>query len=460
MPASSFVTFPKPVLAAKGAICTTCLQKAEAPAKLNKCGGCKRTSYCSKKCQKKDWTDGHKRDCKIFIEVDGAFSDEKQPQNWEDYRLQVWRKVNAFRALCKQSKVTASNTERSLLYQPYCAKCYLSQQPETNKLIFCTTCQIASYCTLCSPSSASHTHSCPTLHRIATAETFSISHYLSTGQTSLGMPTSIPRSTYRPLSSISTWIDYFTLLSDKSSLVSGKVTPDLKPLGTGNEQISNALIAASDKNTMMLTILAALEVVFQDDLATKDSLTLHILGATATELDALMLFEELLHLLPNLKTLHCVFIGPQLPNPLYGDERVVLDCCPVCTNQTRKRSMSMFQGTYHEYIASHPFTQEHNSTPDLAVAFHSGHSQEAQLEWEPTIKLLAEARFPTLFTTYNEKEMREETEGLARMGAGFSKEGERNQWMGMRMLLDPLEESEGSVYANNMFWYVVQGRRG
>ncbi|PVH76914.1 hypothetical protein DL98DRAFT_574081 [Cadophora sp. DSE1049] len=451
MSMSNFLTFPKPVLAAKGAICMTCLQQFT---KLNKCGSCKRTSYCSQKCQKKDWSDGHKRICKILVEMNGLFSDETESRTWKEYRLQVWSTVNVFRSRCQEKQIIASNDERILLYQPYCAKCYRSQNQLTNedKLKLCPTCNIAAYCSCCT-ASPSHDHSCPQLTSIAKAELFSIQHYLHTGETSLGMLTEIPRSTYRPLSTAASWYDYFTTISDKGPSISGKVSPDLKPLN-GHEQASNALIAASDKNTMILTIIAALGVVFPD-LANKESITLHLIGATAKELDALMLFEEILHLLPSFKSFHCAFIGPQLPTPVDGGRKMDLDCCPPCTNAKRGRSVSMFKGPYHEYIKDAVF-----SPPDLGVVFHSGHSQEAQEQWRPSIEYLMGAGFPTVFTTFNEKEMREETEGLRGNGAMFVREGERNRWMGLRSLLDPLEEVEASVYNNNQYWYIISGKKG
>ncbi|KAK0124694.1 hypothetical protein ONS95_009638 [Cadophora gregata] len=447
MPMSNFLTFPKPVLASKGAICTTCLQQFP---KLNKCGGCKRTSYCSQKCQKKDWSEGHRKFCRVFVEMNEHFSDNTGSRTWKEYRLQVWSIVDAFRSRCEENQILASNEARMLLYQPYCANCYRSQNqlPKEDKLKLCSTCNIAAYCRSCTL----HDHSCLKLTSISKAELFSIHHYLQTGETSLGMPTEIPRSIYRPLSTANSWYDYFTSISDKRPLLSGKITSDLNPL-SGSEQVSNVLIAATDKNTMILTIIAALEAVFSD-LANKKSITLHIIGATAKELDALMLFEEILHLLPNLKSLHCSFIGPQLPMPIDGGRKTDLDCCPPCTNAARTRSMSMFKGPYHDYTQDPTF-----SLPDLGVVFHSGHSQEAQEEWRPSIEYLVTAEFPTVFTTFNEKEMREETEGLRGKGAGFVKEGERNRWMGERPLLDPLEEVEGSVYNNNQYWYIISGKK-
>ncbi|KAG4442322.1 hypothetical protein IFR05_002173 [Cadophora sp. M221] len=406
--------------------------------------------YCSQKCQKKDWTDGHKKICKILVETNSFFSAPPESQHWIEYREQVWSAVIAFRSLCEQNRVNASNSARILLYQPYCAKCYRSQLVNGDKLKLCPVCHIASYCTSCS--STSHNHSCAKLTSIAEAEFFAINHYLKTGETSLGMATEIPRSTYRPLSTASSWFDYFNTISDKGLLIAGKVFADLEPIH-GNEHISRTLIAASDKNTMILTIIAALEAILPD-LANKESITLHIIGATAKELDALMLFEEMLHLLPELRSLHCSFVGPQLPTPTDGVERIELDCCPPCKNARRARSMSMFKGTYYEYAKDAAFEK-----PDLGVVFHSGHSQEAQELWRPSIEMLVSAGYPTVFTTFNEKEMREETEGLRKIGAAFLKEGERNKWMGLRPLLDPLEEVELNVFNNNQYWYIISGKK-
>ena len=235
-------------------------------------------------------------------------------------------------------------------------------------------------------------------------------------------------------------------------MVAGTVSPDLRPLFDDAKMTSSALIAATDKDTIVLTILAALEVICHD-LATRETIRLHFIGATARELDALMVFEEMLHLLPSLRELHCSFVGMELPRPM-DFERVVLDCCETCTTAKRTRSMDAWKGTYHGYIKTDKYVK-----PDLAVAFHSGHSMEAVEDWAPTIKHLVDAEHHTMFTTYNEQEMLDETEALRKFEARFVREGEKNRWKGMRPMLESMEEVEDSVYYYNQYWYIVTGRK-
>lgn len=216
------------------------------------------------------------------------------------------------------------------------------------------------------------------------------------------------------------------------------------------EDMAAALRNATDKLSMVITILAGLEAVFGKELEHKTSLTIHLIGATAKELDALMLFEELLHLLPNLKSIHTQFIGLELPRPVDSGS-TELDCCEPCQAPKRTRSMGMLKGSYTDYVRS----QQVFRAPDMAVLFHTGHSQEAVQEWKPTIRYLAHASFPSLFTSYNRKEMEEETAGLKGMGAKFIVEGVENRWRGLRPLLEVAEEREGATFFMNGFWYVV-----
>lgn len=115
----------------------------------------------------------------------------------------------------------------------------------------------------------------------------------------------------------------------------------------------------------------------------------------------------------------------------------------------------MFKGSYTDYMRA----QQVFRAPDMAVLFHTGHSQEAVEEWKPTVRYLAHAPFPSLFTSYNRKEMEEETAGLKAQGTRFVVEGVENRWRGLRPLLEVAEEREGATFFMNGFWYVVAAEK-
>lgn len=208
---------------------------------------------------------------------------------------------------------------------------------EDEKLTICDDCKLVHHCTACNTSVAMHEAECPKLKEVFVAEAFAIQHYLETGETTVQMPTQKPRQIYIPLSTAESWYDYFTKISDKT-MVTGLLSHDLKPLA-GNKEMASALRASTERSSIMLTIIAALEAIFRERLATVTSLNLHLIGADSVELEALMLFEEILHLLPALKILDCSFVGLDLPKPIGTEEKLMLDCCNDCARAGRTRSI-------------------------------------------------------------------------------------------------------------------------
>jgi splicing suppressor protein 51 len=203
---------------------------------------------------------------------------------------------------------------------------------------------------------------------------------------------------------------------------------------------------------MPLTVLAALEAVFPV-LSIRETVKLHFMGAATRELTSLVVFEGLLHLLPSLKQLELTFVGLGLPAKQSTEsDFATLDCCPECTSKGRTRSLRLWKGAYHDYIKKGVYGK-----PDLAVAFHTGFSREMQMEWLPTIKHVATAPHPTLFTPYNDSELREEIEILENLGARLSKAGGLNKWRGMTPVLDVAAEKPNKAYFSNYYWYIVAG---
>jgi len=222
------------------------------------------------------------------------------------------------------------------------------------------------------------------------------------------------------------------------------------------ERMRMFLLFATDNLTMPLTILSALEDIKWE----KPQLNIHIVGATSRELVGIGNFEEIVHLLPGLRSLHITAAGPALAGGDLGQQgspflpKTPVDCCPACKADGRTRTISIYQGLYHDFANS-----SHYEKPDLAVLFNSGwvDGDDAESDWAPTIKLLAGGDVPALFTTYNEQEAFNESFKLKAMGAKFLVEAGKNKWSGLVPTPEFIDEEFG-MWFQNACRYVIKGR--
>ncbi|KAI4171332.1 MAG: hypothetical protein LQ346_008751 [Caloplaca aetnensis] len=192
------------------------------------------------------------------------------------------------------------------------------------------------------------------------------------------------------------------------------------------------------------------------DLASRTRLTIHVIGATEREIVLLRLNEELLHLLPNLKSVIVGYIGPDVPTlSIPPGQLVSTQCCPVCTSEGRQRQIFLRRELYHECSATDLFS---HSPPDLIVACNSGHADDEIDSWRPTLSRVLDMDTPAVFTTYNEREARDEEAVLSSIGARFLQTREENRWRGMVPKLENFG-ARYEVFYYNYFNYVVKGRR-
>ncbi|KAK5018077.1 hypothetical protein LTR16_001988 [Cryomyces antarcticus] len=216
------------------------------------------------------------------------------------------------------------------------------------------------------------------------------------------------------------------------------------------------LFLATEAMTIPLTILAGLEDVLPE-LPDAQSLSIHIVGAAGKEFANLMLFEELLHLLPSLIYLRVVTIGPRSPGESAGQtgglsQEVSMACCSICESQGRRRTVTSYRGLYHDYARTSQYQK-----PDLAVLFHSGRSQAEGASWAPTTRFLVDSATATLCTTYTNREALEEVAELDHLGARMIVRPEVNRWKALPPLPDFLER-EHTVYYHNFYRYIFQGK--
>ena len=298
---------------------------------------------------------------------------------------------------------------------------------------------------------------------------YRIKLFAQSGQAQCRAPTETPRSEYLNLSSVSNWIDYLTRVSDKDFLQSFtdqhisllNVHEWKYPENFDLDQRSDAKhvlmyhLLATDTLTMPLSIVAALEDSNREIL-TKQTISVHIVGADIKELLNLMIFEEMLHLLPSLTHLRITLIGTLKvddPNDRLSQE-IPTNVCQSCSQDARTRTTTVYQGFYHDF-ATNPKYQR----PDIAVLFHSGRTQAAQASWRPTTRFLVESGSLTLCTTYNLGEATEEAAELDSLGANFIVRPEVNKWQSLFPLPDFNEGPEHGLYYHNFCRYIFQGRR-
>ncbi|KAJ7607994.1 hypothetical protein DFH06DRAFT_1249125, partial [Mycena polygramma] len=166
--------------------------------------------------------------------------------------------------------------------------------------------------------------------------------------------------------------------------------------------------AASDNLSMPMTILYALEQLNNDDAWTrKHTLTIHMIGASEKEIDGVEAFEEILHRVPEVKTLKLVLCGPEMPCGR-APQTITIKTCSDCTRRGRKRVHEQANDMYHGFVRAKGSKFE---APDLCIAFNSGASEESSHTWPATFKILVDRKIPSVFTSYS----RDEAEGEAKM---------------------------------------------
>lgn len=213
---------------------------------------------------------------------------------------------------------------------------------------------------------------------------------------------------------------------------------------------------ATDTLTMPLTIISALEGL---QYLNKSTLKLHLLGATGREFLAMSAFEEILHLVPGIKSLEITAVGPS--SLLYGHDsdnyaaKVDLPCCNACKSKRRSRPLASYQGLYHDFAKS-----RHHEKPDLIVAFNSGcaDGDDADTDWAKTLRFIVESDAPALFTTYNPREASNEQAKWKALGAEFVVEPEMNKWSSLIPMPEFLDEEYGIFY-QNYYRYIIKGRQ-
>ena len=206
---------------------------------------------------------------------------------------------------------------------------------------------------------------CPQLQHLAFAEILLSHHNRETGEARLMCPMMVPAKTYKPLSALHSWKFYFKEVSGYP--YGDFITEAFNPISDHTASVRNCHLAkvATEVSTYSLTIVAGLEAAIPD-LANQEKSTIHVIGATNEEVFIVGMTEDLLHLLPNLKTIIVGYIGPGTPTlDSKAPQLLGMECCPKCQEMHKLRRISVERRLYHNFRDQSPFSAHH-------ARFHSG----------------------------------------------------------------------------------------
>ncbi|XP_043936597.1 putative protein MSS51 homolog, mitochondrial [Protopterus annectens] len=214
----------------------------------------------------------------------------------------------------------------------------------------------------------------------------------------------------KPISEIKSWDDWFAMqenLDDRLNTILACRYMNIlwsnagKPRPEDGELIQSVKRVTSEFMSRPLTIGFGLHS-FSIDYHTKP-VTVHVVGASHTEtLNARVTdYDELARMFPGNQGIEVVMIGPEVvdgpimrpPLRAYGPKGRVY--------------VSSFKSLYHIFWETMVET-ERASRPDIVVGFHPGfHASQGLAEgWLPTLLLLRDFKIPSIFTMYNDQELK------------------------------------------------------
>ncbi|XP_020286368.1 uncharacterized protein LOC109855998 isoform X2 [Pseudomyrmex gracilis] len=386
------------------------------------CSGCKLISYCGQDHQKLHWPQ-HKDLCRAVRYMRETYPSEFSSSEEEKAMMQL---------VMLKSKV-ALRLERKLLpyevqmfkYPKMCLVC-----KKQNQLENCSTCISVSFC-----KNHKNNHdkgTCDILRMAFTA--------------------------YMSLSSVSkpVCVNYINQISEK------KVFCNMKEfLSVYEDIIKTSLkppyklfkIEQSTNYTKPLTIIHGIQMLKYNP--QKKSLVFHVIARNTTDMWCLPCWEIILHLLPNIKSLRFILIGPDRTSLNHK-----LNLCNTCKQQKKKISVEWLDKSFGDYVEETAFKK-----PDLIIGFHPGFprcdiegNKNIRNKWVPSIQILAKQNCPLILTCYSEYEAKLDVENInLTLGKNIDYlYCERNPFAGYRPYRESDDESQFPVYFENYYLLVYK----
>ena len=314
--------------------------------KLLRCSGCQLVAYCSKICQKANWS-RHKYVCKEFPVVKGKnvlCTKESWKKHIASLRTQAAKIPHA----------------KPIFHNPrVCRSCKDAQQ---ESLTDCR-CMCVSYCSKkCIKADKQHQNNCEDLLRIA--------QVYSTRRDKYIMPSIMDN----------TVCDKFTPVTSWNNVIPHKYTLALLHYSQteekGNANVDHKLI--TERLSYPMSLLYALQLLPKRVLSSsgpplevKSTLDIHVV--TSLPLYDSEPWEIFMHCLPELKELNIVYINQgRTFRQSQGLLRASLGRCHDCEHKGRVINYSVHQMPYHMFFSSPEYTD-----PDVVVIYGNEHEMSS-----------------------------------------------------------------------------------
>ncbi|XP_020285391.1 uncharacterized protein LOC109855492 [Pseudomyrmex gracilis] len=357
-------------------LCLICMERSE-----ETCESCGVVSYCSDKHRKQDWPK-HRDLCKILTEVcttGGGLSllPELTPDDYRVYRLKLIEIVE-----CRLGRCLELWEKEILLYPRVCCSCR-----NFGKILkSCATCGIELFCE--NHNDNEHEESRCREYQVFRRVLF-MQH--KNGNVDPDMPDSFQT---QPLHLTNDFDALMMRLYGRSPYY--------------RNMDCYTYCCLSHILTIPLTTLYSMQISCQC-WESINTFVIHIIGAEFQfECINLHVWEKLfLHLLPSLKHLRLMFVGPELrlPPGVPLDLLTAVKLCSACKSSDRRVNVSFHPAQfYHEFCRSKQFVKPH-----LACLFNPGLYRVTGFEgrdtWPETIREFCKTRAPVCVTSYTKHEI-------------------------------------------------------
>jgi splicing suppressor protein 51 len=385
-----------------GVACAGCMDIKDS---LLQCSACKRAKYCSRECQKSAWSK-HKPVCKLLQEFTVHSNKINQLNGFQDPGMDVFKeKTNTMNKLLRQSgRINSRKSEQEweqakafIFNSKICSICFktdyeFDHEDDSKKPSWrnCDTCLFGWCCSDEHWDQYKHRHTpgtCADYVASRDIDRFRYNHVKNYDEP-LSHNSDLVLS--EPMENFPRdWDEYHRIRSPDvhNHASTGNLPPELLP-------------ATTKELGQPATCLYGMCSHDKTQFCTAQALTIHVVGASPNlRYPPGPVWEEILHVLPDCKTMHLSFIGPDLD--VGADQRELMkrgfeaENCPDCQSKKQKRICSFHCATYHDYHASTYFAK-----PDFLVAFNTGMYEEYTESWKASLRVILDLQVPSLFTSY------------------------------------------------------------